>query len=516
MLHLSRSLTRLLCSAALVATALAALASLSPSTASAHPMGNFTVNRYARIEFSADLVRIVYVLDFAEVPTLLELPLIDTDGDDTLSDAEMGAYLDRTLPEIVDNIRLVVDGERLPLAIAERSGVTVPGLADMPTLRIDAVFTSQLPEGWEERGDGGYVDRNYLDRLGWRELIVVGGSGVAVETTTALTEDISRELREYPEGSATTLMLMSEATFTLVPGAGPAGGFTGIPEAAEAVTDRAESGGLVDRVGSLVSTRELTPGALALALLLAMVWGAGHALSPGHGKAVVAAYLVGARGTPKHAAFLGITVTVTHTAGVFALGGVTLYLSRYILPEDLYPWLSVASGLLVIAIGATLVYSRLRGGADHDHHHDHVHHHHDHHHDHQHDAPALPSTHAHGGSTHTHLPQGATGAPVTWRALLALGVSGGLVPCPSALVLLLGAISLGRLELGMLLVAAFSIGLAAVLTAIGLLLVFARRAFERYSFTPRVPRLLPIASAAAISFAGILIVASSLRDTGIM
>lgn len=511
---ISRMSTRLAWALALATATLALVATLLPAPASAHPLGNFTINRYSRVELSTEIVRVVYVLDFAEIPTLLEQSLIDTNGDGEMSSAELDVYLNRLLPEIVDNIRLVVGDQRLELEIVERSAVTIPGLADMPTMRIDAVFTSRLPHGWEERGFGGYIDRNYQDKLGWRELVIVGGPGVEVESTGALAEDVSRELREYPEGAETSLMLMSEATFTIVPGTGQVSGFTGLPESATAVTDRAESGGVFDRVGSLVSQRELTPGALALALLLATVWGAAHALSPGHGKAVVAAYLIGARGTPKHAVLLGLTVTATHTAGVFALGVVTLYLSRYILPEDLYPWLSVASGLLVISIGATLVYSRMRGHAGHDHHHhDHKHpHNHEHHHHHH----ALPLTHSHGGRTHTHLPPGAQGERVTWRALLALGVSGGLVPCPSALVLLLGAISLGRLELGMLLVTAFSIGLAAVLTGIGLLLVYARRAFERYSFTPRVPRLLPIASAAAISLAGILIVASSLRDTGLV
>lgn len=489
--------------AALIGALLIIAALLAPTPASAHPMGNFTINRYSRVEFSVDQVRIVYVLDFAEIPTLLELPHIDLDGDDVLSAAEVNAYLDTLLPDIVSNMRLVVGNERLPLTIAERSAETIPGLAAMPTLRVDAVFTAQLPAGWQSAGVGGYIDRNYQDKLGWRELVIVGGPGVEVAATTALTEDVSHELRAYPPNSATSLLLLSEATFTIVPGAGAASGFTGLPQSAGPVAERAESGGNTARISSIVGARELTPGTLLLALLLCAFWGAVHALSPGHGKAVVASYLVGTRGTPKHAMFLGLTVTLTHTAGVFALGGVTLYLSRYILPEDLYPWLTLASGMLVICIGATLIYNRLCGAQEHAH-------------DHRQLPGSAPLTHSHGGRTHTHLPPGANGAPVTWRSLLALGVSGGLVPCPSALVLLLGAISLGRLELGMLLVAAFSIGLAAVLTVIGLLLVYARRAFERFSFSPRVPRLLPVASAMAISLAGVLIVASSLRDTGIV
>ena len=156
---------------------------------------------------------------------------------------------------------------------------------------------------------------------------------------------------------------------------------------------------------------------------------------------------------PKHAAFLGLTVTVTHTAGVFALGLITLYLSHYILPETLYPWLSVVSGALVVAIGFSMAWRRWRGGGhdhahDHSHAHDHDHEHtHDHDHDHDHENVQAHGTltHTHDGHTHSHAIPGADGSPVTWRSLLALGVSGGLIPCPSALVLLLAAISLGRL-----------------------------------------------------------------------
>jgi nickel/cobalt transporter (NicO) family protein len=488
----------------LLALVLAVFAALLPPPAGAHPMGNFTVNRYSRIAFSEEGVRVDYVLDFAEIPTLLEMPRIDTNGDEILSPAELEVYVTALMPELLRDIRLVVGNHVLPLEIERAVAITIPGLADMPTLRIDAVFTSQLPEGWQEHPSGGYIDRNYQDRLGWRELVIVGGPGVEVTSTTALTEDITNGLRAYPDSSARTVLLMAEATFSLAPGAGAAAIETTAAQSAERVQEGVGEGRATSGVAALITARTLSPSVIAISILLALFWGAVHALSPGHGKAVVAAYLVGARGTAQHAMFLGLTVTLTHTAGVFALGGVTLYLSRYILPEDLYPWLSVASGLLVIGIGATLAWTRLRTGRGHQHA------------NHGHSDLNVPLTHSHGGRTHTHLPPGAHGTPVTWKALLALGVSGGLIPCPSALVLLLAAISLGRLELGMLLVTAFSLGLAGVLTAIGLLLVYARRFFERFSFTPRVPRLLPVASAAAISFAGVVIVVESLRQSGIV
>ena len=470
--------------------AVAALA-IWPAAAGAHPLGNFTTNRYSRILFSTDAVQITYVLDYAEIPTFKEMRFLDTDGDGALSDAEAQAWLDARVPVIVQGLRLVVGDDVLPLTVERRSAALLPGQGGLPILRLELDLTSRLPDGWTTNGRGGYTDRNYQDRLGWREIVVQGGSGVAIEASSVSSVDVSDELRHYPEDMISKPLDDAEATFTLAPGPSVAAADTAAL-AADRVRET-QPARPTDRVATLITTAELTPWVVALSVLLAMFWGAVHALSPGHGKTVVAAYLVGARGTARHAAFLGLTVTATHTAGVFALGLVTLYLSRYILPETLYPWLSVASGALVVAIGATLFVQRLRGSGHHHHGHDHA--------------------HDHG---HSHLPPGADGTPVTWRALLALGVSGGLIPCPSALVLLLGAISLDRLGFGMVLVTAFSVGLAAVLTAIGLLLVYARRLFERASLSPQVPRLLPALSALVVAVTGVAIVIGALGQAGVV
>jgi ABC-type nickel/cobalt efflux system permease component RcnA len=299
-----------------------------------------------------------------------------------------------------------------------------------------------------------------------------------------------------------------EASFTLAPGDGSVENETAGRTAERVGTS---FGGVTGRVDALVSVERLSAAVVALSMLAAFFWGAAHALTPGHGKAVVAAYLLGARGTARHAGILGLTVTLTHTAGVFVLGAVTLYLSRYILPEVLYPWLSAASGLLVVLIGLVLLYRNLdkmthdrKAGhtlVEHTHPHEgersHAHH-----------------THSHDGYTHGHLP--ADGSKITWHGLMALGVSGGLVPCPAALVLLLGAISLDRLGFGMVLVLAFSAGLAVVLSGIGLLMIYARKLFERFSFEARVPRLLPVVSASIITLAGVGIALEALGQTGII
>jgi nickel/cobalt transporter (NicO) family protein len=207
----------------------------------------------------------------------------------------------------------------------------------------------------------------------------------------------------------------------------------------------------------------------------ALFWGMAHALSPGHGKAIVAAYLVGQRGTVRQAALLGVIVTITHTVGVFALGAVTLLLSQFVVPDDLYPWLNLAAGLLVLCVGASVLRARWA----------------------HHRAHARGHNHQHGPD-HDHAHD------LTRRSLVAVGVSGGLLPCPSALVVLLAAISLHRVAFGMLLVFAFSVGLALTITGIGLVAVLARDAFRRLSFEGRLVSLLPAASAVAILVAGLL------------
>jgi ABC-type nickel/cobalt efflux system permease component RcnA len=221
---------------------------------------------------------------------------------------------------------------------------------------------------------------------------------------------------------------------------------------------------------------------LVLLLLAAFGWGAVHALSPGHGKAMVAAYLVGTRGTTRDAVLLGATVTVTHTAGVVALGVVALALSAWILPEQLYPWLTLASGLLVVGVGAAVLRGRFRTA--HHHHHDHGHGHHHHH------------------------------PRPTRRSLLALGASAGLIPCPSALVVLLGAIAQHRIALGLVLIVAFSAGLAATLTGLGIAVVHAGKLLGRLPVPPRIVAAVPAVSAALIVVVGLALTAQAVPQLG--
>jgi nickel/cobalt transporter (NicO) family protein len=479
--------------------ALAVFASLIPREAQAHPLGNFTINHSSSLEFAEETARITYVLDFAEIPTLQQKARLDADGDGKLSDREADAYLDAEMPSLVEGLRLRVGDEVLPLEVLHRSAEYRSGQGGLPTLRLEAHLLADLPKDW--RGEGHYADQTYANHLGWREIVVRGGPAVAIRNSTVQENSESNELRSYPRDMLSSPPDVREASFTLAPGDGSVENETAGRTAERVGTS---FGGVRGRLEALVSVERLSAAVVALSMLAAFFWGAAHALTPGHGKAVVAAYLIGARGTARHAGILGLTVTLTHTAGVFVLGAVTLYLSRYILPEVLYPWLSAASGLLVLLIGLVLLYRHLDkrppdGRARHTHAGEHPHAHH---------------THSHDGYTHAHLP--ADYSRITWRGLMVLGVSGGLVPCPAALVLLLGAISLDRLGFGMVLVLAFSAGLAVVLTGIGLLMIYARKHFERFSFETRVPRLLPIVSASIITLAGVGIVLGALQQTGIV
>jgi nickel/cobalt exporter len=258
-----------------------------------------------------------------------------------------------------------------------------------------------------------------------------------------------------------------------------------------------------ERLMTLVTTDALTLPMVLGACLAAIGWGAAHALTPGHGKAIVGAYLVGSRGTTRHALYLGLTVTATHTIGVFGLGLIALLASRYVLAEQLFPWLAAVAGLIVIALGASMLVKRARPLFRPHMPHEHPHHavqRHDPHQNHNHHS----LQHDHGDHySHSHLPPGADSAAVTVRSLLGLGISGGLLPCPSALVLLLTAMSLQRTGFGLLLLIAFSLGLAGVLTGVGLLFLKGSQLLQGTRGVAAMSRYIPTVSAVVILILGV-------------
>jgi len=300
---------------------------------------------------------------------------------------------------------------------------------------------------------------------------------------------------------------------------------------------------------------------LLVAALIAATLGGFHALEPGHGKTLVAAYLVGSRGTARHAVLLGGVVTASHTVSVYALGLITLYASQWIMPEQLYPWLGAASGLFVASIGCALFVRRylsfdvpaLEAGRDEHHHQPHEYplHNHGAEHPNSHSAathrhtwwgghvkaPPADShrgvhrhTHSHGDyhyaengdRSHIHLAQQIGGdtdtsaaAGVSLKSLFVLGITGGIVPCPAALVVLLGALALHRVAFGLFLIVAFSVGLAAVLIGFGLAMVYAQRLMSRFGAEgPLVERWLPLASSAVITVVGLALTFSALTTAG--
>jgi nickel/cobalt transporter (NicO) family protein len=501
----------------------------APGRAEAHPLGNFTVNQYSRLEVGRDTVRVRYIVDMAEIPAFQERQAMDADGDGQVSDAESAAYLAQQSPALLGGLRLAVNNAPASLRVDDQRLSFPEGQGGLLTLRMEFDLATAIAGATQPIAID-YQDSNFAERIGWREIVIQPGDGVVLSDSSVPARDQSDQLRSYPQDMLSSPLNLREAHVRASIGA-----TTSSASTASSPAENASAARVPDAFANLIASKELTPGVIALALLLALLLGAGHALTPGHGKTIVAAYLVGARGTAKHAIFLGITTTVTHTAGVFAIGFVTLWISNYILPEQLYPWLEFISGLLVVGIGLMLFRGRLasmlrRRTKDegrrttthfhdhaHDHEHDHVHDHTvDHGHSHDHHDHGHEHGHEHGPHSHSHMPPGADGGPVTWRGLLALGISGGLLPCPSALVVLLSAIALHRVAFGMLLIVAFSIGLAGVLTGIGLLLVYARRLFERFPTDGRLLQALPVASAAFVTLAGMAIVAGALAQAGVL
>ena len=481
------------------------------SPAVAHPLGNFTINHFTRIDAGQSEVRIHYVVDMAEIPAFQATQELAKNSDGSVSTAALNSYLAQVAPEYAAGLRLTVTGKTVPLGVVSQTISMPQGSGGLSTIRVECDFAGDMPglDASQIRRFH-FEDNNHRERIGWREIVVVSAADTKLFDSTAFGSQVTDELKAYPQDMLTAPLDERDADFSATTGSVPSGAVAlRTRDGRSAETSR-------DRFAELINVPVVTPLIALLGLLIAAGLGALHAFSPGHGKTVVGAYLVGSKGTARHAAFLGLTVTITHTAGVFALGMITLFASQYIVPERIFPVLSFVSGAIVLVIGLTLFIRRLRGATRGLANKDIGVHSHDgspaHSHDHS-DDPSL--THSHGGVEHSHLPPGADGSAVTWRSLLALGISGGLLPCPSALVVLLSAIALHRVGYGLLLVVAFSAGLAATLTAIGLMFVFAGRFFKRPIGESRILRLLPALSALVIACVGAAICYEALAQAGV-
>ncbi len=552
--------------ALLVALATAGLALIPATAASAHPLGNFTVNTADRLVVTADGVAVTHVVDLAEIPTVQlgqARQGVDTDRDGALSAPELMTYAGRECARVAPLLSLEVDGSQAPLSVLSAAAEARPGAAGLATTRLTCGYASSVrPEETVSFRDPVAGERN-----GWRE-VTAGSQCGSLEDSTVPVDSPSGLLVSYPEDLLASPLDVTAATFSVRSGAACTGAAGGAGATAATEDEVAPRG--LDRVSryftDFLGRPDLTLPFAVVSIGASVLFGVLHALAPGHGKTVMAAYLVGQRGTRRQALQLGAIVTFTHTASVLLLGAV-LAAGALAAPELVVPFTEVLSGVLLAVVGGYLLVlarRRLRAVPDHDHErgdghedgehsghghgghgpHEHGHGHgpydHDHDHDHgghdhgghdhggHHPLPpvsepdrasvgatatgggvalaAPPLVHTHGGRAHSHapLPDG----PLSWKTLAGMGVAGGLVPSPSALLVLLSATLLGRAWFGVVLVVCYGLGMAVTLTLAGLLLLRARAVLDRRGWTGRgrgasLARLLPLGTGAIVVLVGL-------------
>ena len=506
----------------------------------AHPLGNFTINQYVGLIVSRETIHVDYVVDMAEIPAFQEIALFDTNGNGLADPSEFAAYPADKCASLQPYLNLFLNKKALTLTPISASVEFPAGVGGLPTLRLTCGFESAF-DATKDNLELSFTNNAFSERLGWREIVVIA-EGISLTGDYSATS-LSNRLKNYPQDLLTSPLDQREMKFKIKSISLPAqnGSTEPVLSSQASLTDRN------DAFTGLILMEEITLSALLIALAISFIWGAMHAMTPGHGKTIVGAYLVGSRGTMKHALYLGVTTTITHTLGVFVLGLVTLFAAQYILPENLYPWMTLLSGLFVVGIGLNLFAERFKSSglgiwfgkltaeraglqlayspslqeihiepSEHKHphgfvlasghegshdHRQHTHHDYEHHHG---------NHHEYAHAEHSHMPP----ETITWRSLLALGISGGLIPCPSALIVLLGAIALNRIGLGLILVLAFSLGLAGALTAIGILFIYAGKLFERFPWRGKIIGVLPVFSALFISLIGLGIIYRAVAEIG--
>lgn len=514
----------------------------------AHPLGNTSVNLYERIEIASDEIRIRFVLDVSEIPAVKEKEFADSSDDGIVDATESNAYLDGLWVYIAPKLILVVNDTPLLLTPVRQTLSFPPGQGGLTLLRAVYDITAAHPAGSSgNRFDATLTETTFEGVPGWHEVVVRAADGASVVESSAPAVDITNELTVYPADRINNMLAVRQANFRYAldsgaiapsapasPAQGGANGSvppTPMPAAAASqVVPLPGSGAPPDPLVALVGPNVSLLATLA-AVVIAMGLGAFHALSPGHGKTLVAAYLIGTRANLRQGLGLGLTVAVTHTAGVLVLGVATYFATEWVVPDRVVSWLSVSTGALVIILGAILVWrswrTRLAAGA----------------HGHSHDlGPRSGHNHDHGGGhTHDRGPSSSRGrrrrtragqnaapasavvspTPVSpalrHRDVAALGIVGGLIPSGSALLLLLSSIALGQTALGVVLILAFGVGMALILAGISTGVVLMRRSpvmgWERWR-SPRLARftgLVPVFSGVVVIAFGALLTYDSLQ-----
>jgi len=540
-----------------------------PLTAFSHPFGYLRIDAVSQISISSDKITLKYLLRLPEASAFSQLKIMDKNQDFIYTDEEKKAYIDQATPKVMENFVIKLNDYPVTLKTIDSKVMVNTGTGELSTLKVNYLFEAHIPEGLLRKGENKlyFNDDNFTSTPGWKEIMVKGEDLVTILSAP-----------EKPKNIKNALCTKADIVFSSMKGStGGNNSEFSEPNIPETHGDR----GLV----GLITKEKLSLSVILVALGLAVILGALHAFAPGHGKTIVGAYLIGSRGTIKHAVLLGIIVTFTHTISVILLGVICLFAFKYVMPEKLYPWIGFSSGILIAIIGIWLFIVRQKeafassAGHDHDHSHDKAHSHnhdkshdkahshdhdhshdkaHNHDHDHSHDKAHSHdhdhshdkahshdhdhshdkahshdhdhnksheqnheqnhehrdggAGHHHGGKYHVHkLPE-----KITLLSLIVLGISGGIVPCPDALVVLLSAVALNRILLGLLIILAFSFGLAAVLIAIGIVMVTAGKMLEKYY--PKRNFLNKVASFSYIFIfiLGLVIAIQSLTSAGIL
>ena len=495
---------------------------LSATLSQAHQLTGTDVATLAQLAVDHRQVGGTYEVQFSELAGFDERKRMDQDRDGTLSLIEQDQYAEAMARQLRLHLALELDGQALPFELLGGQVLPADTLVAPAQMTLRFELRSE-PADFTRPRRLEFRDDNQFPRL--------MHSDVSIEALPLV--DLAAEGLDSGAGALKQVRVQAknkvQVRVQLVPAAAAWQGGPAATAAGAGQTPTASASG-VERLKTMLRSESLSLQLVVLALGLALFLGAAHALEPGHGKTLVAAYLVGSHGTVGNAVFLGSVVTFTHTFSVILIGLITLFASQYLLPEQIFPWLGALSSLLIVGMGCWLLARALSG--QHGHTHDHGHTHSHGHtplpstpgpiftplaarpHDYTAARPARPSAavHDHGQGPHTHVPEG----EVTLGSLLTLGISGGIVPCPGALIILLLAVALHRIAFGLLLILAFSLGLAAVLIAIGLLMVKARPLMARFSGSGPLIRALPVVSAIAITLLGLAMGVRTLVEAGIL
>jgi nickel/cobalt exporter len=515
------------------AIALALLGSLAvPLAAIAHPLGNFTINHYAGITVSAGAIHLDVVIDMAEIPAFQERQTMDANGDGTVDDGEAQAGATADCATLLGGLHLARDGSTLVLTPANHAVSFLPGAGGLSTLRLECGYDAVLSSAIAGSTTIDFTDVSYSERIGWREIVAVG-DGVDLDSHGLPTTSPSQRLSAYPADMIALPLDVRSASLIVRPGgaAGGSSGPVGSPaEAPVSITGAVPGGVAAGDVPDIFRSADLTPLILILSLITAVGLGAGHAITPGHGKTLMAAYLVGSRGTPIHALGLGLSVAVSHTLGILGLALLIVGAQGVLPPDVVFRGAPVVAAVTIVTIGGWMLAAEVRrrsrrsrtgvgeaGDHIHEHHPDHEREHgHEHEHTHAaahayadpdpHAAEVEPGEHSHGGIRHSHLPP--AGTALSWRGLFALGLAGGLIPSTSALLILLGSMAAGRAAFGLVLVVAFGLGMAIVMSSVGLAMIVARGRLDRLprrSVFGRVAGFAPLIASIVILTFGLVL-----------